>query len=173
VREGRADFLRQFPSIKALIDATSDAEGGLPDPGSLASFEQCKIDWTERERNAGVYALHVDLLRLRREDPVLGSGRNGGVDGAVLGPEALAFRFFSKEGDGHRDDRLLLVNLGRDLNRQIVPEPLLAPPEGCAWETMFSSDDARYGGGGTRPIETDEGWDVPGQAAVLLRPRAT
>jgi maltooligosyltrehalose trehalohydrolase len=173
VRDGRADFLRQFPSIRALIDATSNAEGGLPDPGSLDTFERCKIDWSERERNIGVYALHADLLRLRREDPVLGSGRNGGVDGAVLGPEALVLRFFGKEGGGHRDDRLLLVNLGRDLNRQIVPEPLLAPPEGCTWETIFSTDDTRYGGGGTGPIETEEGWHVPGQAAIVLRPRVT
>ena len=173
VRDGRADFLRQFPSIRALIDATSNAEGGLPDPSSSETFERCKIDWSERERNTGVYTLHADLLLLRREDPVLGSGRNGGIDGAVLGPEALALRFFGEEGGGHRNDRLLLVNLGRDLDRQIVPEPLLAPPEGCAWETMFSTDDARYGGGGTGPIETEEGWDVPGQAAVLLRPRAT
>jgi maltooligosyltrehalose trehalohydrolase len=173
VREGRADFLRQFPSIRALVDAAPDAHGGLPDPGSLESFEQCKIDWTERERNAGVYALHVDLLRLRRADAVLGSGRNGGVDGAVLGSEALVLRFFGKDGGGHGDDRLLLVNLGRDLSHQIVPEPLLAPPAGCIWETIFSTDDPRYGGDGTAPIETDEGWNVPGQAAVLLRPRAT
>ena len=144
-----------------------------PTPADPETFERCKIDWSERERNTGVYALHADLLRLRRDAPVLGSGRNGGIDGAVLGPEALALRFFGKEGGGHRDDRLLLVNLGRDLDRQIVPEPLLAPPEGCAWETMFSSDDARYGGGGTGPIEAEEGWHVPGQAAVLLRPRAT
>jgi maltooligosyltrehalose trehalohydrolase len=171
VREGRAEFLRQFPSIKALIDGPSQAESVLSDPGSPGTFERCKIDWSERERNAGVHMLHVDLLRLRREDPVLGAGRSGRVDGAVLGPEALVLRFFGSAGGDHGDDRLLLVNLGRDLNRQIVPEPLLAPPEGHVWETMFSTNDAQYGGGGTGPIETDEGWYVPGQAAVVLRPR--
>ena len=40
------------------------------------------------------------------------SGR-GGVDGAVLGAEAFVLRFF---GDERADDRLLLVNLGRDLH---------------------------------------------------------
>ena len=47
---------------------------GLPDPGRLETFERCKIDWSERERNIGVYTLHADLLRLRREDRVLGIG---------------------------------------------------------------------------------------------------
>jgi hypothetical protein len=61
----------------------------LPDPGDPATFERCKIDWSERERNAAAHALHVDLLRLRREDPVLGAQRPGGVDGAVLGGAGL------------------------------------------------------------------------------------
>jgi len=89
----------------------------------------------------------------------------------VLGGEALALRFLGVQGGGHRDDRLLLVNLGRDLNPRIVPEPLLAPPDGCVWETLFSTEAPRYGGGGTAPIERADGWHVPGHAAVVLRPR--
>jgi len=167
VKTGRTEFLRQFPSITSLIDAASDGGACLADPVSLETFERCKIDWSERERHADVYALHADLLRLRREDPAFAAGRGRGVDGAVLGPEALVLRFFGDDGD----DRLLLVNLGRDLKAPIVPEPLLAPPEGCVWETMFSTDHPRYGGGGTGPVETNEGWHVPGHAAVVLRPR--
>jgi maltooligosyltrehalose trehalohydrolase len=171
VKSGRMEFLRQFPSIRSLIE--SDADGGtcLADPGSLDTFERCKLDWSERERHAEVYALHVDLLRLRREDPMFGAGREGSLDGAVLGAEALALRFFGANGGDHRDDRLLLLNLGRDLNPQIVPEPLLAPPDGCVWETLLSTEAPRYGGGGTGPIETADGWHVPGHAAVVLRPR--
>jgi maltooligosyltrehalose trehalohydrolase len=124
-----------------------------------------------------VYALYADLLHLRREDPVFGAGRAGGasrssgVDGAVLGSEALALRFLGTHGGDHRDDRLVLVNLGRDFNPRIVPEPLLAPPDGCVWELLFSTEAPRYGGGGTALIETADGWRVPGHAAVVMRPR--
>jgi maltooligosyltrehalose trehalohydrolase len=173
VQQGRAEFLRQFPSIKTLIDAPSNGGAVLPDPGSLDTFERCKLDWSERERHADVYSLHVDLLRLRREDPAFAATRRGRVDGAVLGPEALVLRFFGSSGGDHGEDRLLIVNLGRDLDPRIVPEPLLAPPEGCVWETALSTDEPRYGGSGVAPVETDEGWHVPGNAAVVLRPRTT
>ncbi|MFO0968903.1 MAG: DUF3459 domain-containing protein [Gemmataceae bacterium] len=55
-------------------------------------------------------ALHRDLLRLRREDPAFRAPKRRMMDGAVLGPDAFLLRFFAAEGD-----RLLLVNLGRDL----------------------------------------------------------
>ena len=45
-------------------------------------------------------------------DPVFRAQRQGGMDGAVLGPEAFLLRFFDASGD----DRLLVVNLGRDLH---------------------------------------------------------
>jgi maltooligosyltrehalose trehalohydrolase len=167
VKAGRTEFLRQFPSIRSLIETDGDIGACLADPGSPDTFERCKLDWSERERHAEVYALYTDLLRLRRDDPVFGAGRKRGLDGAVLGSEVLALRFFGDRGD----DRLVLVNLGRDLNPQIVPEPLLAPPDGCVWETIFSTEAPRYGGGGTGPVETEEGWHIPGHAAVVLRPR--
>jgi maltooligosyltrehalose trehalohydrolase len=131
------------------------------------TFERCKIDWSERERHADVYALHLDLLRLRREDAAFAVRPGRHVDGAVLGPETLVLRFFADDGD----DRLVLVNLGRDQYAQIVPEPLLAPPAGCVWETALSTDDPRYGGGGAAPVEVDTGWHIAGHAAVVLRPR--
>ena len=87
-----------------------------------------KLDLAERQRHAGMYALHRDLLRLRREEPVFRAQRRGGMDGAVLAPEAFVLRFFGT----HHDDRLLVVNLGRDLHLNPAPEPLLAPPAGQA-----------------------------------------
>ncbi len=122
-RAGRAEFLAQFPSL-----AGAEAQAALADPASRLTFERSKLDLTERERHAAAYSLHVDLLRLRREDPVFRTQGAGGVDGAVLGPEALALRFFDPGPDPH--DRLLCLNLGRDLTLPAIAEPLLAPPEG-------------------------------------------
>jgi maltooligosyltrehalose trehalohydrolase len=161
VRKGRIEFVSQFPSV-----ATPEVQQCLADPGDPKTFERCKLDFSERETHAGAYALHRDLLALRREDPVFRGQRPGAVDGAVLAPEALVMRFFGGGGN----DRLLVVNLGRDLHLQPVPEPLLAPPQGQRWETLWSSEHPRYGGAGTPPLDTDTGWRIPGHAAVALVP---
>src|SRR6185436_11833233 len=100
-------------------------------------FQRSKLDFGDRERHAQMYALHRDLLRLRRDDPVFGVQRSRGVDGAVLGPEAFVLRFFG----GPAGDRLLLVNLGRDLACVPAPEPLLAPPAAQRWDVLWSSEE--------------------------------
>jgi maltooligosyltrehalose trehalohydrolase len=162
VHDGRIDFLSQFPSL-----AVPEMLTCLPDPGR-ESFERSRLDFSDRERNGGMYALHRDLLRLRRDDPVLSSQRPGGIDGAVLGPEAFLLRYFGENGD----DRLLVVNLGVDLHLNPAPEPLLAPPEGKRWVKVWSSEEPAYGGCGYPALETDENWTIPGHSAGLLGPRA-
>jgi maltooligosyltrehalose trehalohydrolase len=87
----------------------------------------------------------------------------------VLGPESFVLRYFVDAGEDE-GDRLLVVNLGRELHLEPVCEPLLAAPPGARWETLWSSEDPRYGGGGTGPIDTERGWRVPGHAAVALFP---
>src|SRR5262249_7233305 len=144
IRKGRAKFLAQFPSL-----ATPETQQRLPDPSDPRTFERCKLDPRERESHAEALALHADLLRLRREEPAFRSPRKGGLDGAVLGPQAFVLRYFDAGGD-----RLLVVNFGRDLHLSPAPEPLLAPPEETAWEVLWSSEDPRYGGTGTPPLET-------------------
>ena len=159
VRKGRAAFLRQFPGI-----ATDEVQACLGDPAARETFERCTLDHDERVRHADAYRLTQDLLRLRRDDGRFGSHAPRNVDGAVLGEEAFMLRFFGESGD----DRLLLVNLGRDLMLREAPEPLLAPPHGRAWRVVLSTEDAKYGGCGSGPVESDEGWRLPGQAAVAL-----
>ncbi|HUB32245.1 MAG TPA: malto-oligosyltrehalose trehalohydrolase [Bryobacteraceae bacterium] len=176
VREGRIQFLSQFRAL-----AQPEVRQFLPDPGDPATFERCKLDLSERLTHAAVYSLHRDLLRLRREVPVFRAQRPGGIDGAVLGHEAFVLRYFGESAGqpqrtengsvGDREgDRLLLVNFGLDLRLDPAPEPLLAPPEGCLWEIEWSSEDPRYGGGGTAPLDTPENWRIPGHAAVVMRP---
>ncbi|HEX8285545.1 MAG TPA: malto-oligosyltrehalose trehalohydrolase [Pyrinomonadaceae bacterium] len=164
VRRGRAEFLAQFRSI-----ATSETRPRLSDPGDLATFEGCKLDLSERESHREVYELHRDLLALRRADAVFSAQEPRGVDGAVLGPEAFVLRYFGRE-DVEGDDRLLIVNLGADLSLNPAPEPLLAPPPGKVWRTVWSSEAYAYGGTGTPPLETRNNWCIPGAAAVALAP---
>ena len=89
------------------------------------------------------------------------------LDGAVLSPDAFVLRWFSTEGD-----RLLIVNLAAELRYAPAPEPLLAPPQGHRWRTLWSSESPRYGGAGTAPLDTEEeGWRIPAQSAVVLTPQ--
>ena len=162
VAEGRREFLSQFPSIEQ--PETMDL---LRDPADEQTFLRSKLDFAERERHALVYALHRDLLKIRREDPFFREPQPGTFDGAVLSEEAFILRYF---GAGHQH-RLLVVNLGRDLHLPSAPEPRLAPPPGCEWETLFTSEDPTYGGVGNPPLETPDEWRVPGSAAVYLAPR--
>ena len=161
IQEGRVKFLSQFRSL-----ARPEARERLPDAGNPTTFQKCKLDFGDRERHSEIYAMHKDLIRLRREDPVFSSQGRRGLDGAVLAPEAFVLRYFGEEGD----DRLLLVNLGIDLHLDPAPEPLLAPPEGRQWALLWSSEDTRYGGSGIYDSDTDENWRLPGHAAVVMRP---
>jgi maltooligosyltrehalose trehalohydrolase len=161
LRKGRTEFLAQFPSL-----ATPEIQSRIPDPVDPKTFEQCKLDFSERQTHAGIYALHRDLLRLRREHSVFRREWQSKVDGAVLGPKAFVLRFFGEEDD----DRLLVVNLGLDLPLNPAPEPLLAPPAGGVWRVLWSSEDPAYGGCGALAPENENKWRIQGQAAIVLIP---
>ena len=162
VHQGRIEFLRQFYCLDA-----PDMENVLPDPSDPALFRQAKLDTAERQRHAGIYALHRDLIKLRREDPVFRAQRHRGLDGAVLGRDAFVLRFFGENGD----DRLVLVNFGLDLHLDPAPEPLLAPPKSMRWKIIWSSENPNYGGSGTPPVDSPDNWRLRGHAAVVLGPR--
>ena len=159
VRKGRVEFLSQWRSL---------ATGQLTyaDPSDRDTFNRCKLDYAEREQNAGTWNLHADLLRLRREQTVF-ARQDRRFDGAVLAQEAFVLRFFGDEPSG---DRLVLINLGRYLHLNPAPEPLLAPPENSEWGILWSSEDSRYGGDGTAPLDSDLNWTIPAHAAVVLEP---
>ena len=62
IAEGRAESLAQFASLRDPA-----ARSRLPDPAASATFESCRLDWSEVDERGDVLALHRDLLRLRRE----------------------------------------------------------------------------------------------------------
>ena len=160
VYEGRKKFLSEFPEY-----ATREAQAAVPDPADESTFEQSRLDLTERRRHAAIYELHRDLLRVRRDDRILARQDRTSLDGAVLGPQALVLRYSAPMDD----DRLLVVNLGPDLDCVPAPEPLLAPVEAGSWVLQWSSEHPRYGGSGIINPLTDEGWHIPASSATLFR----
>ncbi len=160
IRKGRFQFLAQFPSM-----ASEEIQRNLPSPSDPHVFTSCKLNFSERATNSELYDLYVDLIKLRREDSRFRDQVPGQVDGAVLGPASFVLRFFA----GENDERLLIVNFGKRQVLAPAPEPLLAPPLGFEWETMWTSESPRYGGPGAVPLVTQEQWLLPAEAAVALR----
>jgi len=162
VQNGRSAFLAQFPSMRL-----PEMRDRIDDPSALATFLKCKLDGGERARNTAALALHRDLFDLRRSDPTVRAQGQWGHDGAVLSADAFVIRLF---GETELEDRLLLVNLGCDMQLASAPEPLLAPPRSTRWALIWSSEDPRYGGDGTPPPDSDQGWNLNGQCAMLVGP---
>jgi maltooligosyltrehalose trehalohydrolase len=133
--------------------------------GDIDTFRRSVLDLGERQRHASIYALHRDLLQLRRTDLVFGQ-RPCRIDGAALTDEAWVLRFFSQSDD----DRLLIVNLGRDLLLGPAPEPLLAPVAGLAWQPLWSSEAPIYGGSGGPAQDAAGNWLISGQSAIVFTP---
>ncbi|PYJ56293.1 MAG: malto-oligosyltrehalose trehalohydrolase [Verrucomicrobia bacterium] len=161
IRKGRAEWLAPFLSL-----TEDQAWRALPAPDEPEVFASCKLNFSERKNNRELYALHIDLLKLRREDSRLRQQSSGGIDGAVLGPAIFALRYFS----ANNDDRLLLVNFGESHVLHPASEPLLAPPEGCRWEILWTSESPRYGATGSGAVTTSEPWALPAESAVVLKP---
>jgi maltooligosyltrehalose trehalohydrolase len=161
VRQGRAEFLKQFPSI-----SSDESQRRLAEPSSQETFNASKLRPEERRRNVHAVAFVTELLSLRKKDPVFSAQRADRMHGAVLGEEAFALRFLSPHGD----DRLLLVNLGHDLDLVHAPEPLLAPPLHHDWRIVLSTEELRFGGSGQAPLNATPHLRVPAHAALVLAP---
>ena len=172
VKKGRGEFLAQFPRYHGIAN-----EDRLPDPSQAASFEGCRLDWSEPDKpfHARALRLHRDLIALRREDPTLSRQGEGGVsiDGTVIGGDRLLLRLFGSASPGTKpgsSDRLLLMNLGVDYEPRSLSEPLSAPPPGMRWTLKWSSEDPRYGGQGVRGPRAEHDIFFAGQATEVFVP---
>jgi len=160
IRKGRFEFLAQFPSL-----ASAETQKNLPSPSDPDVFARCKLNFAERETNREFYDLYTDLIKLRREDSRFREQIPGAVDGAVLGPASFVLRYFAS----NNEDRLLVVNFGKLHTLEVIPEPLVAPPLGFEWETLWTSESVRYGGPGDVTLAPQDQWILPAEAAVVLR----
>jgi maltooligosyltrehalose trehalohydrolase len=162
VHAGRKEFLRQFPSV-----ASAGAAAPESDPSARETFMRCKLDFSEREKHAPLYNLHIDLLALRRTDEAFAAQQADSMHGAALGPRAFLVRFFHPAGD-----RLITVNLGDDLKLAPAPEPLLAARNGRSWCRVLTSEDVKYGGKGYAPPHVEGVWQLTAHSASVFREEA-
>lgn len=159
VSDGRREFLTQFRAL-----AAREMRHELPSPHDPSTFERCRLDHSELEGNREVTDLYADLLDLRRTDPTFLTQERSRIDGAVLASDCFLLRHLREEPD---EERLLIVNLGREMQFRPMPEPLMAPPAGHRWEILWSSESPAYGGSGTPEVRERE-WRIPGRACVVF-----
>lgn len=162
VHQGRRKFLSQF---RAYADEA--VQKLVPDPRAQATFAGSKLDWSEAQQHAHALTFHRELIRLRVGDPVISQQDGSRIDGATLSEHAFVLRWFDTE----HGDRLLVINLDRELPLMPASEPLLAPPRAAKWRLVWSSDDPRYGGHGVVSPVADQGhgeWRLAAHSAVLL-----
>ena len=158
VRNGRAEFVRQFPSL-----ATPEMQARLSVPHDITTFERCRLDWDGRDPQ--MIELYRDLIALRRSAPAFRLQADGAVDGAVLGHGLFMLRYFTPNP---ADERLVFINLGADYVVPSIPDPLAAAPDGYIWRTEWSSESPAYGGLGTPAVVHEGGWYVTGHSAIVL-----
>ncbi len=163
-------FTDHEPDLGKLVSAGREKEfGGLgrtedhpdpvPDPQDEATFLRSKLDLSERETNAPMLALYTELLRLRRDDPVLRVQDRARTRAAGLDDAVLALHRWTD--DGHR---LLLANTGPDAARVAwadLPASLGLPSGDPAWSPVLATGDDRFGGTGV---------SAPGGNGIDLRP---
>ncbi len=130
VTEGRR---REFAGFAAFSDP--ETRERIPDPQAESTFLASKLQAVDRERPAGRQALafHRELLRLRKDDPVLCLARTGrdSIHAEVNG-QALLIRLENEAGV-----RDIAVNFGE--SAAIFSSPTS--------ETVLDSHEPRFGGG--------------------------
>lgn len=157
--QGRRRELKQFEQYTG-----ENAQAAIPDPSAPETFERAKLHAGEQSGKGPTWQLYRDLISLRRNDPALARSSTLATEGAVLEPRTFVLRWF----DDEHGDRLLLVNLGDQLDRTSIAESLLAPPAGRNWRLVWSSDEPRYGGLGVVAPLTDEGWFIAAEASSFF-----
>lgn len=141
-----------------------DACAAIMNPCSPDTVRRSTLDFVERERNAATYQLFKDLLKIRRDDPVLGRRPLPRVDGATLNDQSFLLRW----RDSDTGDRLLLVNLGAQIEPRPWAEPLLAPPLQHRWRLAWCSDALAYGGMGIVNPLHETGWQCAAESAAFF-----
>ncbi len=128
MRQGRLEFLAQFPSL-----AAPEMQAEVPDPSSTGELRalQARPGRAAQERRGLRPSPRPAAAPPRRPGlPPAGRGR-ARRRGARAGGARAALLRAGKAAEGRRPSPA--VNLGADLHLASAPEPLLAPPLGCRW----------------------------------------
>jgi maltooligosyltrehalose trehalohydrolase len=160
VFQGRQQFLSQFTRLLHAYDGATVEAVGRP------AFDECRLDHDFDPLADPNWRMYRDLTTLRREDASLGQ-HAARLVGSTLDDHTLLLRFIGRVA---HEDRLLVVNLGPDIELGSVPDPLVAPPELFDWCVLWSSEDRAYGGVGIAGSCPPVKLVATGRATTVFRP---
>jgi 1,4-alpha-glucan branching enzyme len=124
------------PGIPLLFMGNEFLENG-------AFHEDRPLDWTKRQRFAGVVALHRDLIRLRRNLDGVGAALKGANIAIPVVDDVRKTLAYWRWNDAQPADRMVVVINFSNLEQANVVVPF--PSEG-PWVTRLHTDWTRYGG---------------------------
>ena len=151
--------------------ATAEAQARLADPGATRPRSSAASSISgERERHAELLrACIATCCACAARIPSSAISGRGGSTARCSATRRSCLRFFGDE----RDDRLLLVNLGRDLRLTLVRRAAArAAATARRWRISGRARIPRYGGRGTPPPSTATRLADPGARRRAARSRA-
>jgi maltooligosyltrehalose trehalohydrolase len=151
---------QEFSGLRGF--GRSDMTDSIPDPQAESTFTGSKLNWVERERNAGMVHLYAAMLRLRREDPVLRVSDRARTRAEGQGADILTVRRWTND-----QERVLVANFGRATEVEVAA---LAGDDAAI--CLLCTAEQRFGGTGAEAVveRRDDRVivQVPARSAVLL-----
>ncbi|MGE5596447.1 MAG: malto-oligosyltrehalose trehalohydrolase, partial [Hyphomicrobiales bacterium] len=156
ITEGRRN---EFAAFGAFSDPGMREE--IPDPQAESTFQNSVLRAEEANYGAGriTLAYHRELLRLRRDDPVLRASRRGRPPIRTWFADRALVVQVSDGAEGHR---WIAVNFGEE-TRVLVEGP------DHEWESVLCSNEARFGGSGHVPRISGGALLIPAHCGALMR----
>ncbi len=162
VTEGRR---REFAGFREFQDEA--LRESIPDPQAESTFLNSKLRLEERQTHAGIYALYTELIRLRRDDPVLAVADRARCRASAAGAEAVVMRRWNAAGD----TRVLFANWGAAAEVPVASIAALAGMPAGGWHLLLSTAETRFDGDGDVPsvrfVNGERIMIVPARSAAL------
>jgi maltooligosyltrehalose trehalohydrolase len=157
VTEGRREEFRGFAAFSD--PGTRDQ---IPDPQAEQTFVRSRLPLAEAREGPGaqVHRLYEEVLRLRREDPVLRRQNRHALRARAVTKDLLAVR--SWDGSAQR---LLLANFGPSVAVSMAQE---SGGGGGRWRVILDTGEQRFGGPGIPARFAGDRLVVPERTAVVL-----
>ncbi|MCL5962079.1 MAG: malto-oligosyltrehalose trehalohydrolase [Chloroflexi bacterium] len=157
VTRGRRE---EFKAFRAFRDPST--RGRIPDPQAESTFRQSRLDFGERNSQAGIYRLYRDLIDLRKSDPVLARQDRFNLRCRALAPSLIALHRW--QGTDHR---LVLANFGQATCVRFGESPFLSDLASRPWQVLWSTAGPEYA-----LCKGQPGVDVVGGAVEVEIPAA-
>lgn len=162
VSEGRRNEFHAFPEF-------NDPEklATLPDPQSLSTYEQSKLNWEERAdaQHASMLRLYKESLALRHSHACFRPERRTGWDALKVDSGLGVLRYEDGEHEWLLIFHLWPAEQPLDLAFDVLP--WTCAPQ--SWVLVQSSNDTRFGGTGTHLTPDDKGYCFGPAECLLLK----